>query len=341
MTIPARPPVIAPVIAVDLGGTNLRLGAVASSGRILKKDCIRLPPGSDPIGIVRDEVNALRRFGLKRGWRFLGLGAAVPGVIDAARGVVTESPNYPSWKNLPLKGILHGYFRIPIILENDANAYAYGEGWKGAGRSYKTFIVLTLGTGVGGGLVLGGRLWRGSDGMGGEIGHITVDPDGPPCHCGSRGCLEVFASATGITRMIREALAQGVKSSLRACLSAGDQAPAAHDVFAEAKKGDPLALRTFEIVGKFLGVALAGLINLLNPEAIILGGGVAAASRFFLRVMNDEIALRAYDAPRKRVRILRSALDDDAGLLGAARLCFDTIKKSRPPSVGRPGYLSA
>jgi len=315
------------IIAADLGGTNLRIGAVTAKGKILKKYFIHIPSGTDSIELLKAEVSALSKSGAKKGWQVLGLGAAVPGVIDISRGIVTESPNYPAWKNLPLKRILSRAFHFPIVIENDANAYAYGEGWKGAGKQFKSFVVLTIGTGVGGGIVLDGKLWRGVDGMAGEIGHITVDPDGPPCHCGNRGCLEVFSSATGITRMVREALQQKAKSALSAYIGQSDRSPTPHDVYIEAKKGDTLALRTFEIVGKFLGVGLADIINLLNPEGIILGGGVTRAFSLFAPAMREEIALRAYDAPRKRVKILCSTLGEDSALLGAARLCFEEIKK--------------
>lgn len=327
------------IIATDLGGTNLRIGAVTPEGKILKKYFIHIPSGTDSIELLKAEVSALTESGVKKGWQVVGLGAAVPGVIDILRGIVTESPNYPAWKNLPLKRILSRTFHFPIVIENDANAYAYGEGWKGAGKQFRSFVVLTIGTGVGGGLVLDGKLWRGVDGMGGEIGHITVDPDGPPCHCGNRGCLEVFSSATGITRMVREALQQKVKSTLSEYVGQGDRSPTPYNVYVEAKKGDALALRTFEIVGKFLGVALADIINLLNPEGIILGGGVARAFSLFAPSMKEEIALRAYDAPRKRVKILRSTLKDDSALIGAARLCFEEIKKAPSSSRGRQGQF--
>jgi len=326
-------------IAADLGGTNLRLGLVSIDGRIVRRQSISLPGASDPIELLKSGAKSFSAFGKGKGWKILGFGAAVPGVIDISRGVVTESPNYPGWRNLPLYSILSRDFPVPIVLENDANAYAYGEGWKGAGRKFRTYVVLTLGTGVGGGLVLDGKIWRGSHGMAGEIGHVCVDPNGPPCNCGSRGCLEVFSSATGMTRMIREALAQKIKSSLRGYLDLGERRPDPLDVYMEAKKGDVLALRSFEIAGKFLGVALAGIINLLNPEAIILGGNVSRAYKFFAPAMKKEIILRAYDAPRKMTKILRATLGDNAGILGAARVCFDGIKKTRPPSSGKPGLL--
>jgi glucokinase len=205
---------------------------------------------------------------------------------------------------------------LPAILENDANAAAVGEMWQGAAVGCKTIICLTLGTGVGGGIILDGKLWRGVDGAAAEIGHMCVDPfGGVACTCGSRGCLEVFASATAIVRMTREASPRYPDSVLQ-----GREDRTAEMIFDAGQQGDELALEIFRRMGIYLGIGVANLINILNPEIIVIGGGVVNGWELFEKHMHHEVEERAF--PLLRVKIVRAKCGDDAGLLGAARLAF-------------------
>ena len=217
-----------------------------------------------------------------------------------------------------LGAALESELEWPVILENDANAAALGEMWRGAGQGYRTLICVTLGTGVGGGIILDGKLWRGVDGSAAEIGHIGVDPfGGVPCTCGSRGCLEVYASATAIVRMTREARPRYPNSMLH---NTEDLTSA--KVYEAGIAGDELAIEVFRRMGVYLGIGLASLINILNPEIVIIGGGLSNGWTLFEKHMKQQVIERAFPIPARRVKIVRAQCGDDAGLLGAALLAI-------------------
>ena len=193
-----------------------------------------------------------------------------------------------------------------------------GELWQGAGRGYRTLICVTLGTGVGGGIILDGKLWRGVDGSAAEIGHIGVDPfAGVPCTCGSRGCLEVYASATAIVRMTREARPRYPNSMLH-----NTEDLTSEKIYQAGIEGDELAIEVFRRMGVYLGIGLASLINVLNPEIVVIGGGLSNGWDLFEQHMHQQVIERAFPIPARRVKIVRALCGDDAGLLGAARLAF-------------------
>ncbi|MEO5860355.1 MAG: ROK family protein, partial [Pyrinomonadaceae bacterium] len=204
--------------------------------------------------------------------------------------------------------------------ENDANSAAVGERWKGAAKGVRNSIHVTLGTGVGGGIIIDGTLVRGIDGTAGEIGHIAVEPEGYPCGCGSRGCVEQYASATAIVRIAKELMPKYPETELRSNL---ELTPL--DVFESGIAGDRLSLEVFRVAGTYLGIALGGLVNVLNPEAIVIGGGVAAGWDLFIEPLQSEILRRAFQQPGERVKLMRSELGDDAGILGAAFLASQKI----------------
>jgi glucokinase len=310
------------IFAADLGGTNLRAATIDLAGTISSR--VRHPsPGNaeNPEDVVRALVAAAlecERQTVSAGGVIHGASIAVPGIVDTGNALVIRAPNVPSLDNFQLKEALQRELDWPVVLENDANAAAVGEMWMGAGRGCRSIICLTLGTGVGGGIILDGQLWRGADGFAGEIGHMTVDPfNSPKCNCGNQGCLEMFASATGVVRLTHEALSQFPDSSL-----AGTEVTATK-VFEAGLVGDKLALAVFSAMGTYLGIGLASLINLLNPEMIVIGGGVANAWQLFEKDMREQVAQRAFPLPAARVRIVPAECGDDAGLLGAARLAFD------------------
>jgi glucokinase len=243
---------------------------------------------------------------------------AVPGTVDFEEGVVVKAPNVPCLDGFRLSAALRSELQLPAVVENDANAAAVGEMWQGAGRRYSHLVCVTLGTGVGGGIILDGKLWRGVDGSAGEIGHIGVDPfAGVPCTCGSRGCLEVYASATAIVRMTRETQPRYPTSILHKVDTLTSQ-----KIYEAGLQGDELALEVLRRMGVYLGIGLASLVNLLNPEIIVIGGGVSDGWELFEKHMNQQVRERAFPLPAQRVKITRAECGDDAGLLGAARLAF-------------------
>ncbi|MDQ3818427.1 MAG: ROK family protein [Acidobacteriota bacterium] len=312
------------VIAADLGGTNLRAATIDRQGQVHERTKHHTPKAEKPEEIVRAIVAAARECesrGLERGAKIRAVSVVVPGTVQVENGVVTKAPNVPSLNGFRLAAALESELQWPAVLENDANAAAVGEMWQGAGRGLKNIIMITLGTGVGGGIILDGRLLRGVDGSAGEVGHMGVEPfDGAPCTCGSRGCLEVYASATAIVRMTREMGARYPNSPLRA----SDQLTSA-EVYKSGTEGDELALEVFRRMGLYLGVGLASLINILNPEMIIIGGGAAAGWDLFIPLVREQVAERAFPVPARRALIVRAERGDDAGILGAAHIAFEMM----------------
>lgn len=305
------------VFAADLGGTHLRVAIVDAQGQIHFRLKQTTPRAEKPDEIVRALVMAARE-SEKQGQSISAVSVVVPGTVNVEEGVVVKAPNVPCLDGFRLAAALTGELRLPAILENDANAAAVGEMWQGAGRGRNTIVCVTLGTGVGGGIVLNGKLWRGADGSAAEIGHMCVDPfGGVACPCGSRGCLEVYASATAIVRMTREARPRYPDSVLHTSENLSSQ-----EIYAAGLDGDELALEVFRRMGVYLGIGLANLINILNPEMIVIGGGVVNGWELFEKHMLHQVAERAFPLPAARVKIVKAECGDDAGLLGAARLAF-------------------
>ena len=307
------------VCAIDLGGTHLRAALVDQDGNISLRYKQKTPLANDPEIIVQAMVGAVREFQEQTSDTQIGaISVVAPGTINAEEGMIVTAPNVSSLDEFKLCDALSSELGLPALLENDANAAAVGELWMGAGRGSRTIVCLTLGTGVGGGIILGGKLWRGVDGAAAEVGHMCVEPfGGTACPCGSHGCLEVYASATAIVRLTREALPRHPASSLHV------EQLTSEEIYRAGKNGDRLALEVFHRMGIYLGIGIANLINILNPEMVVIGGGVANGWDLFERDMYDQVAERAFPMLANRVKILRAKCGDDAGLLGAARLAFD------------------
>ena len=305
------------VFAVDLGGTHLRAALVDSSGKIHKQLKRKTPKDETPDVLIDTLASVADEW---RNGPIIGAAVMVPGAVDSAQAVVLSAPNLPSLINFGLKAVLQERLGWPVVLENDANAAAIGEMWLGAARGCRDVVSVTLGTGVGGGMLLGGKLWRGAHGAAGEIGHTTVDPfSGLKCKCGNTGCLELFASATAIVRMARESLSQ----FSAATLSADDLT--AEKIYEAGRQGDELALSVFRRAGKYLGIGLANLMSLIDPEIIVINGGVVNGWDLFAVDMYAEVSERAFQATAPKVKIARAECGDNAGLLGAARLAFDEM----------------
>lgn len=307
------------VFAVDLGGTYLRIALVDGCGKIHDQLKQRTPRGDSPDVIVHALAAAADKWS-RDGRRIAASSIMVPGTVDNQNAVVVQAPNLPSLTNFPLKQVLEERFGWPVLLENDANAAAVGEMWLGAARGCRDVVSVTLGTGVGGGVILDGELWRGAHGSAGEIGHTTVDPfSGLKCKCGNVGCLELFASATAIVRMTRENLPQFPQSVLNR------EDLTAERVYDAGREGDELALSVFKRFGTYLGIGLANLINIIDPEIIVIAGGAVNGWDLFACDMRREVNERAVRVTAQQVKIAAAECGDNAGLLGAARLAFTNL----------------
>lgn len=301
-------------IGVDLGGTNLRAAAVNREGKILEKIAVdtNFEGGRDAvIGDIVNSVNALRQK-LSGGNRLAGVGIGVPGFIRLKEGFITNSNNLPYLENFPVRDAIEKLLGTPIILENDANAAALGEKWMGAGKQVDDLVLLTLGTGIGGGIIMDGRVLHGMDGMAAELGHMTVDPFGPPCGCGNLGCLEKLASATAV-------------ESAAMLLSLSAKPMTSREVYDLAMEGNEKARAIFGQMGRALGIALATLINTFNFPLYLLSGGMLPAWSLFFPHLEEQVKLRSFTYRNTRTRIEQATLGNQAGLIGAAYLPFQAM----------------
>jgi glucokinase len=310
------------VIGVDLGGTNTRMALIGRDGEVLdkQKEETLAAEGHEAViaklirNIYRQRANAGRA-----GREVAAVGVGAPGVIHEQTGVVVKSPNFPDWNNLPLKKTLEEELKLPVFVENDANAAALGEQWRGAAKDIRSMIFLTLGTGVGGGIVLNGRIWHGADGMAGEVGHMTIVPEGRRCGCGNSGCLEMYASSRGIVMTFKEMCAgKRLDADNRQELTSAR-------IYQAARDGDTTARRVMQEMGRYLGIGIANLINIFNPEMVVIGGGVKDAWDLFIDAVREEVRKRAFAYPAVRTKIVPSALGDEAGTVGAAAVAFQKI----------------
>ena len=330
-------------IVFDIGGTNLRIAAVDETGQLLEKVTLGTQVSLGKEQVIERMCDAIRHLAehYKSSGKLYGIGIGVPGIIDMKTGTVRESPNLPGWANSNVRGEIENKLCARVILENDANSAAFGEKWLGAARDVSDMAILTLGTGVGGGLVMNGRIWHGMTGMAGEFGHITVEPKGALCGCGNYGCIEQYASATAVVRMAKEAIASGSAPALAKAASS-DAEFSAKSVYNLAIQGEEGAKKIFETVGHYLGIAISDLVNALNLPMYVVGGGVSSAWEAFSPSLFEEVRRRslvyAATAPAfhtaaaqgasanvtaegtDRTIITRALLGSDAGLFGAARL---------------------
>jgi len=329
-------------IGVDLGGTNLRIAAVNQQGSLMEKVTLGTRVGLGKDHVIHKMCDAIQQLAVKYrdGGALQGIGIGVPGIIDMKTGMLRESPNLPGWAESPVQAQIERLLGTRVILENDANAAALGEKWLGAARDVDDMAMLTLGTGVGGGIVLKGRIWHGMTGMAGEFGHMTVEPEGPPCGCGNRGCLEQYASATAVVRMAKEAIAAGRAPGLAKAASS-DPEFNAKAIYNLAIQGEDEARRIFGRLGRALGICIANLVNAFNLNMYVVGGGVSSAWEAFSPFIFEELRQRslvyAATAPASlsggegasghvgpegstKTIITRALLGSDAGLYGAAQL---------------------
>ncbi len=310
------------VLAVDLGGTNLRVAAVLEDGTIAFREKKDAEASSKSLKVLSNVLETLHSVAARveaGGGKISGVALGFPGIVDPVKGIVYRSPHFPDWKDLSILSFFAEKLPWPVIANNDANFAALGEARRGAGKGVKNFSMLTLGTGVGGGIIIDGKIFAGDRGFAGEFGHIVIESEGPLCACGSRGCLEVFVSAKGILTTVetvvspedlhgREKLMEKFGKPLGR-LTVKDLHEAALD-------GDIFANSVFKKMGFYLGIGLASLVNTLGIERFVIGGGISGAWDFFIESTRKELAQRTYEETAKAVVISRALLGDDAALVG-------------------------
>jgi glucokinase len=304
-------------IGVDVGGTKIAAGVVSPSGDILNE--VRYPsagPRERLLSTIARAVNEVRD-----GFEVGGICLAVPGTVSTAENKIIDAPNLHAIEGVPLKDELEERTGLSTTVENDANAAAWGEFRFGAGSEATHLVFITLGTGVGGGVVSHGVLLRGAQGAGGELGHITIQATGPRCGCGNHGCLEALASGTAIARRAREVASENPDSALGRL--AVERMVLGEDVAELAREGDEAARSVLEETGRWLGIGLAGYVNVFNPEVIAVGGGAARAGELILEPARKEVRLRAMSPGRDLVEIKPATLGARSGVLGAAALARD------------------
>jgi len=309
------------ILAVDLGGTNVRVAAVDLEGRILQgiSFATEASQGRDKLtGNILSKIREVLAGFPRDEFEVIGGGFGIPGAILLEKGIVAQSPNLPGWKDYDVRSRLWDGLGMPIFIENDANAFTLGEGWLGSARGVRDFCCLTLGTGVGGGIVLNGDIWHGVEGKAGEIGHMVIEVDGPLCQCGSSGCLETFASGSAIRREAIEAIERNGETDLVQRCGGQIEAVTSRMVYESAMDGDGLSREIFQRMGRYLGVGLANLVNLLNVKLMVIGGQVSEAWDLFIDPARREMEKRALGSMGKGVKVEKARCGNDAGILGAA-----------------------
>ena len=314
------------LIGVDIGGTKISVPLGNQNGQISGKTIFptrHRQQVKHSISEIQSSISHLLEAHRIDGRSLIGIGVGVPGPMDSRRGVIERSPNLPGWNGLPLKSILERRFKTRVVVDNDANAAALGEAYFGLGRKVSDFIYVTVSTGIGSGIVASGKLIKGANGGAGEIGHMTVVPNGNRCNCGKRGCLEAYASGTAIAQPVKRALKKGTRSR---CFKQMKPSDITGRVIAEAaRKGDHLAIQARQIAADFLGLGLANVMNLLNPKLIILGGGVMETVHHFWHPMMTAIRREAWPSHLKGCKIVRSRLGTCVGDLGAFALVIAQV----------------
>jgi glucokinase len=316
-------------IGVDLGGTNLRVAAINENGGLFDQLNLLTEVEKGREDVVDRLSNGILR--LVQRWKdvyqLVGIGVGVPGIIKMREGILVASPNLPGWENFNIRAQIAKRLNSPFYLENDANAAALGEKWIGSGRACDHLCFLTMGTGIGGGLILNGKIWHGVSGMAAELGHVTVHPNGRLCNCGNYGCLEAYAAASAVVRAAKE-LVDGGKASpgLQKVVSSSSMLTSAL-IYQQAKEGDASSVAIFSEVGRALGIAIANFVNIFDIDTFVLGGGAVDAWDAFEKSMFEELPKRSYVYRNDPRKVLKSHLGNQAGIFGAAYLAFQSLKE--------------
>lgn len=309
-------------IGIDVGGTNVKIALVNDEGKILYSNSVptRAEMGYEyTVNNIKQAIYDLLKETKLEPKDIQGMGFGFPGQVDYKAGIVRNAPNIPGWVEIPIAKIFEDEFHIPTRVDNDVRCAALGELNYGAGKGCENLICITVGTGIGSGLVVNGKLVRGASNAAGEIGHIKLQMNGGPiCGCGDTGCLEAFASGPAIVALAEDYIRGGKSTKFRELANGAPITP--YIVCEAAKAGDPVAQRIFTIVGEYIGIGLASVVNLLNPEKIIIGGGVADAGEYLFNPLTETLKKRAMKIAGETVEVVHAQLGNTAGVIGASLL---------------------
>ncbi|NIP31822.1 MAG: ROK family protein [Candidatus Dadabacteria bacterium] len=306
-------------LGIDVGGTNIRGAIITENGEVIE----RHKTASEAKKGIGTLINNIEKFFHHfSNYNLQGVGIGIPGIIDQKKGLLTQAPNIKNAKDYPIKKALLNKLNLPIEIENDANCAALGEYWIGESKKVSSLIILTIGTGLGGGIILDDKLWNGSNGMGGEIGHMTINPEGPRCNCGNYGCIESYVSAEAIRRIV------GETEDLKQQLINIKKEDIPEELMKLALKKNKIAVKIWKDLGKYLGLGIANLVNILNVEMVIIGGGLSNAWELFIKQTKDEVKKRGLSGPVENLKIKKASLGDDAGIFGACYLAINRNNKA-------------
>jgi glucokinase len=309
-------------VGVDLGGTFIKIGLVSAAGKIFRKLSIETRAIEGPEKIISQIKKGIHEILADDKLKIQGIGIGSPGVVTIKKGTVENPPNFPGWIKINLGRIIEKEFDINVAVENDANAAAIGEMIFGAGKKYNSFIMITLGTGVGGGIIINKKLFRGESGAAGELGHITIDYNGPQCNCGSKGCIETYAGNNYLINRIREELEHNRDSRIWEMMSGDMNILSPKLIDMAALEGDELSLQFINKLGGYLGAAFASVSNLLDISTFIVGGGVAGFGKPLFDSIQTSTKERVLTPLRPGIKVIPAKLKNDAGIKGASALVF-------------------
>jgi glucokinase len=309
-------------IGVDLGGSSIKIGIVSETGKLIKKISVKTEAEKGPKNVIEKIVHGIYDLTEKSKYKIDGIGIGCPGVVTPGKGIVENPPNLPGWNKVNIGRIISKEFNKSVLVDNDANAAAIGELTFGSGKKYKSFIMITLGTGVGGGIVIDKKIYHGDFGAAGEIGHISIDYNGPKCNCGSYGCIEAYAGNLYLRERVRKELKKHTDSKMWKLINNDLSKVSPRNIQEAAESGDTFAKSVIDELGMYLGSAFASLCNVLDISVFIIGGGIAGFGKPLFDAIRKTIAKRVMAPIRPRVKVLPAKLKNDAGIKGASALVF-------------------
>jgi glucokinase len=320
------------ILGVDLGGSKILTAVISSQGEMLSRDHSVTPARKGHEAVIQYIVESAHR-ALEQAnvdiSALTAIGIGAPGISNPETGILFTSPNLPGWQDVPLKDIMQERLGKKTFVTNDANAAALGEFYFGAARGVHNFIYVTLSTGIGGGIVIGGKIYSGAIGAAGEVGHMTIDDDGPVCNCGNRGCWETLASGTSLAREARHRIKEVARTSILEYAGGDVEKVTAEVIHSAAQQGDSLAEELIAWTGYYVGIGLANLINIFNPELIVIGGGLSDIGDMLLEPAFKTAGERAYKKVFQAVRFASPELGGNSGVIGAATFALQEMKRLR------------
>ena len=317
-------------LGIDLGGSKILTAVISSQGKMLSRDHSITPARKGHEAVIQSILESAHRTFKQANVDISALtaiGIGAPGISNPKTGILFTSPNLPGWQDVPLRDIMQESLGKKTFLINDANAAALGEFYFGAARGVHNFIYITLSTGIGGGVVIDGRIYTGAIGVAGEVGHMTIDDDGPVCNCGNRGCWETLASGTALAREARHRIKEGVRTSILEYAGGDVEKVTAQVIHSAAERGDSLAEELIARTSYYVGVGLANLINIFNPELIVIGGGLSNIGDMLLEPAFKTAGERAYKQAFQAVRFASAELGRNSGVLGAAAFALQEMRR--------------